>query len=384
MVKRTVQSILSQYMHKRRALIFYGARRTGKTTILNAFAAQLEKHRMINCDLLDGQEAFNIRSPEDIKLAFGNYHYLLIDEAQRVIDIGIKLKTIIDTIPDIQLIVTGSSALDLSNLTNEPLTGRKFEFIIAPLSTEEIYGYDGIESAQSGLRQRLVYGSYPEVYLEKAIPEEIIKEIAGSYLFKDILIFQDVKRPDLMKKLLIAIALKLGSEVSYTELGSLVGLDKKTVERYISLMEQCFIIYRLSSFNRNMRTELKRGVKIYFWDNGIRNSLINNFSPLELRSDVGVLWENYFISERRKQMHNHRASFDHYFWRTITQQEIDLIEIENGKLRAFEIKWNPDRKVKIPDSFMQAYPDAETYTINPTNFLKLLLERYNTSKTGVV
>lgn len=375
MIKRTVQDIISKYIHKKRALIFYGARRTGKTTILNALAQNLENYRLINCDLIDGQEAFNFRSPEDVKLAFGSYRNLLIDEAQRVVDIGIKLKVIIDTLPDIQLFVTGSSALDLSNLTNEPLTGRKFEFVITPFSTQELYDYAGIEAVHGNLRHRLIYGNYPEVFLEPSIPEEIISEIAGSYLFKDILVYQDVKRADLMKKLLIALSLQLGSEISYTELGNLVGLDKKTVERYISLMEQCFIIFRLSSFNRNMRAELKRGSKVYFWDNGIRNALINNFSPLELRNDTGALWENYFISERRKQMQNQRAIFDHYFWRTTTQQEIDLIELENGKLRVFEVKWNPNKKVKFPSSFVSSYPEAELYPINPQNYLQHLLNR---------
>jgi predicted AAA+ superfamily ATPase len=354
--------------------VIYGARRTGKTTILNAIAQDLSNYRYINCDLIDGQEAFNFHNLDELTFSFGAFEYILIDEAQRIPDIGIKLKTIIDALPKAQLIVTGSSALDLSNLTNEPLTGRKFEFITTPFSTRELYDHDKTTAVLSGLRIRMIYGNYPEVYLEKTFPAEIIKEIAGSYLFKDVLIYQDVKRPDLMKKLLIALALQLGSEVSYTELGNTVGMDKKTVERYISLMEQCFIIFRMGSYSRNLRTELKRGIKVYFWDNGIRNALLNNFSPLDKRNDVGALWENYLVSERRKQMLNHRANFDHYFWRTTTQQEIDLIEIENGALRAYEIKWNPSKKVHFPLSFTKKYPKAELISINPSNYLKLLLE----------
>ncbi|HRX76620.1 MAG: ATP-binding protein [Candidatus Cloacimonetes bacterium] len=373
MIQRAVHGVIQKYLHKRRAIIIYGARRTGKTTLLNSIRANLTNFRYINCDLIDGQEAFDFRSLDDLLISFGAFKYILIDEAQRILDVGIKLKAIIDALPDTQIFVTGSSSLDLSNLTNEPLTGRKFEFTLPPLSSNELYDYEGITAVQRGLNIRLIYGNYPEVYLEKTVAEDIIKEIAGSYLFKDILIYQDIKRPDLMKKLLIALALQLGSEVSYTELANSVGMDKKTVERYISLMEQCFIIYRLGSYRRNLRSELKRAVKVYFWDNGIRNALINNFSPPDMRNDIGALWENYYITERRKMMLNRRASFDHYFWRTTSQQEIDLIEIENGALTAFEIKWNPAKRVSYPLSFTQAYPEATLISINPRNYLQGLI-----------
>ncbi|MBW6516868.1 MAG: ATP-binding protein [Candidatus Cloacimonetes bacterium] len=361
-------------MQKKRAIIIYGARRTGKTTILKEISSNLNNVQFINCDLIDGQEGFNFRNQQDIKLSFSRFSYLLIDEAQRVSDIGIKLKAIIDTLPEIQIIATGSSSLDLSNFINEPLTGRKFEFILHPLSTEELYEYEGIDAVIAGLRHRLIFGNYPEVYLEKSMPVEIIKEIAGSYLFKDILVFQDIKRPDLLKKLLIALALQLGNEVSYTELGNNVGLDRKTVERYIHLLEQSFIIYRLGSYSKNLRNELKRGVKVYFWDNGIRNALINNFNPPDMRTDTGALWENYIITERRKQLLNKRANFDHYFWRTTSQQEIDLLEIKNSFLRGFEIKWNPQKAVRTPLAFTKAYPKATFQIINPKNYLEFLLE----------
>ncbi len=373
MIKRTIQSKLQGFMHKQRALILYGARRTGKTTLLNAMAESLNNVHYINCDLIDGQEAFNFRNEEELQFSFGQYSYLLIDEAQRVVDIGIKLKAIIDALPQLQVIATGSSSLDLSNRTNEPLTGRKFEFIIPPLSTAELYTYAGINAVKSGLAQRLIYGNYPEVFLEKNMPQEVIKEIAGSYLFKDLLSFQDIKRPDLLKKLLIALALQLGCEVSYSELANTVGIDKKTVDRYIGLLEQSFIIYRLGSFSKNLRNELKRANKVYFWDNGIRNALINNFSPLDIRNDTGALWENYIITERRKLMLSNRANFDHYFWRTTSQQEIDLIEVENGEISAFEIKWNPEKKVKIPLSFSKGYLTAKTAVINPQTYLQLML-----------
>jgi len=375
MINRTVQELIPKYHGKQRSSIIYGARRTGKTTILNAIAAGLSNYRYINCDLIDGQEAFHFHNLDELQLAFGGFEQILIDEAQRIPDIGLKLKAIIDALPQTQLYVTGSSSLDLSNLTNEPLTGRKFEFVIAPLSTAELYEYDRVTALDSGLRLRMIYGNYPEVYLEKTVPEDIIKEIAGSYLFKDILIYQDIKRPDLMKRLLILLAMQVGSEVSYSELANSIGMDKKTVERYIWLMEESFIIYRLRSYSRNLRTELKRAFKVYFWDNGIRNALINNYNPLDKRGDAGALWENYFITERRKQMLNRRANFEHYFWRTVSQQEIDLIELENAEMRAFEIKLNPAKKTAFPLSFRNAYPEAQTQLVNPANYLSIVLDQ---------
>jgi len=374
MITRTIQNVISGYMHKGRAIIIYGPRRTGKTTILNKFSEQISNYLIINCDLSDGQELLNIKSVQDIELRFGKYDYLLIDEAQRIHDIGITLKAIVDNLPKLQLIVTGSSSLDLSNYTNEPLTGRKFEFIVPPLSSQEIFDYAGIKAVMSDLSVRLIYGNYPEVYLDKTMPEEIVKELAGSYLFKDLLVYQDIKRPDLLKKLLIALALQLGNEVSYNELASIVGMDKKTVERYISLLEQCFIIYRMGSFSRNLRNELKRANKVYFWDNGIRNALIGNFNSLEIRNDVGALWENYFITERRKYQLNRRATFDHYFWRTTTQQEIDLIEVQDAEMKAFEVKWRTDKQAKTPSAFRKSYTGIDVLTINPANYLTFVTD----------
>ncbi len=373
MIQRTVLRQIDRYLHKKRAIILFGARRTGKTTILDALASRFDNHHYINCDLIDGQEAFEFRNRQDIVRNFDRYRYLLIDEAQRIFDIGIKLKSIIDTLPELQIVATGSSSFELSNATIEPLTGRKFEFIVAPLTTWELYDFDGIDAVKSGLQQRLIYGNYPEVYLEKVMPDEIVREIAGSYLFKDVLAYQEIRKPDVLKKLLQALALQVSSEVNNVELGQLLGIDPKTVVHYLDLLEQCFIIYRLGSFSRNLRNELKKGQKIYFWDNGIRNALINNFNPPGLRTDIGALWENYFISERRKLMLNDRIGFEHYFWRTTAQQEVDLIEIVDGRIGAFKLKWNSSKSGKFPRSFRNAYPDAAIHDVNPGNYLDHLL-----------
>jgi len=373
MISRQIEQMIPKFMHKKRAIIIYGARRTGKTTLMQVLSKDLSKLLTINGDFAKSHDLLNINSEEDVRIRFGKYDYLLVDEAQRIADIGLKLKSIIDTLPNLQVIATGSSSLDLSNSTVEPLTGRKFEFILSPLSTAELYDHAGITAVMSALPNRLIYGNYPEVFLAQENAEDILMETAGSYLFRDVLNYQEVKRPDLMKKLLKAIALQVGSQVSYAELGSLVGLDAKTIERYIYLMEQSFILFRVGSYSRNVRNELKRSNKIYFWDNGIRNAMINDFKPLEDRLDIGSLWENYFISERRKYMLYKRHGFEHYFWRTTQKQEIDLIEVTGQELHAFELKWNPNKTPNIPLTFTNNYPEARTNVVNRDNYLPFLV-----------
>jgi uncharacterized protein len=343
--------------------------------LLNALKAGMDNNLQVNCDLIDSQELFNFRSESEIRIRFGRYGNLLIDEAQRIPDIGLKLKSIIDTLPDLQVIATGSSSLDLSNYTKEPLTGRKFEFMLSPFSTNELYLQDGF-TAVGNLESRLLYGNYPEVYLSVHNQEEILKEIAGSYLFKDILSYQEIKRSDLLKKLLQALALQLGNQVSYSELAGIVGIDRKTIERYIYLLEQSFILFRVGSFSRNIRNELKRSQKIYFWDVGIRNAVINSFSPLGQRNDTGALWENYYLAERRKYLLNNRISFEHYFWRTTQKQEIDLVELQGAEITASEIKWSPEKKPRFPLTFTQEYSEAQLLTINRDNYLKQVIDHY--------
>lgn len=375
MITRQIEPTINRYMHKKRAIIIYGARRTGKTTLIRKLSEGKEKLLSINGDYSNSHEILSFRSEAEVMQRFGKYEYLIVDEAQRILDIGLKLKAIIDLLPGLQVIATGSSSLDLSNVTVEPLTGRKYEFILSPLSTAELYEYNGIKAVMSELPTRLIYGNYPEVYLATEDIEDVLMEIAGSYLFRDVLSYQEVNRPDLMKKLLKAIALQMGNQVSYNELGSIVGLDAKTVERYIYLMEQSFILFRLGSYSRNVRNELKRSNKIFFWDNGIRNALIDDFKPLNNRLDIGALWENYFISERRKYVLSSRKGFEHYFWRTTQKQEIDLIETMGQDMNAFELKWNPNKTPKFPTTFSSNYPESKLDIVNRDNYLSYLIDQ---------
>ncbi len=292
--------------------------------------------------------------------------------AQRIDEIGLKLKILIDTQPETQLLVTGSSSLELSFGVNESLTGRKFQHFMYPLSFEEISHSQGQAQALDGLELRLLYGSYPEVVNQAGSERRYLDLIVDSYLYKDLLYQETVRRVDLLKKILQALALQLGSEVSYNEVAKTVGADPATVEHYISLLEQAFVIFRLPSLSRNLRSEIKRGRKIYFWDNGVRNALIANFSPLHLRQDKGALWENFLVSERQKIKQYHQRYSNDYFWRTYTQQKIDYIEESDGLLHAFEFKWNPRKRASFPKSFREAYPDAETQTISQDNFIPFL------------
>jgi predicted AAA+ superfamily ATPase len=312
-------------------------------------------------------------STAELRWIIGNSRLVLIDEAQRVKNIGITLKLIIDNLPDVQLLVSGSSSLDLHNKVNEPLTGRKFEYQLYPFSTEELIGSSSYLEEKSMLEHRMIYGMYPDVVNHADSAKKILLEITNSYLFKDVLSYGDIRRPDVLNKLLTAIALQLGSEVTYSELSNIAGIDRETVVRYLDLLEKVFIIFRLYSFSRNLRNELKKSQKIYFYDNGVRNALVNNFNPLTLRGDTGALWENFTVSERKKFNEYHDNYVFSYFWRTQQQQEIDYIEEKNGTLFAFELKWNERRHKTVPSTFARAYPQHEYKVINRTNYTDFLL-----------
>ena len=273
----------------------------------------------------------------------------------------------------VQIVVTGSSSLELANKINEPATGRLFEYTLYPLSVSELVHHTNEREERRLLHSRLIYGTYPEVVTNHEDAKRLLSNIANSYLYKDLLGYQGIKRPELLQKLVRALALQIGSEVSYNELSNLLGADKGTIESYIRLLEQCFVVFRLESYSRNLRNEIKKGRKIYFYDNGVRNALIGNFSPLELRNDTGALWENMMISERKKRNARLRRYANMYFWRTTSQQEIDLIEEEDGKLTSFEFKWNEKKQVKQASAFASNYPDVPFECITPANYLQFVL-----------
>lgn len=376
MIKRLLEKSIDENLFKGKTLIVLGARQVGKTTLLKQIAGKHGKNKTVqwfNADEIEVQNLFAAPSLASFRAFLQKDALVIIDEAQNIKDIGIKLKLIHDNMPGIQLLVSGSSAFELANTLNEPLTGRKLEFILYPLSFEEMALHHSLFEEHKLLKTRLVFGYYPGIVVN--IGNNIIqalKQLTNSYLYKDILIWSRIKKSDKLVKLLQALAFQVGNQVSYNELAQLVGLDNETVENYIQLLEQSFIIYRLPSFSRNLRNELKRSRKIYFYDNGIRNALINNFNPVELRNDTGALWENFIITERLKYISYHQIYALRYFWRTYSQQEIDYIEEYNGKLYAYEFKWNPRKKAKIPKTFMENYPEAEVKVITPENYFEFI------------
>jgi predicted AAA+ superfamily ATPase len=374
MVKRKVFGLLKERFFKGKALMLVGPRQTGKTTLLKQISSQFGELGTIflNCDEPDTLQKLENTTSTELKAIIGNKKIVLIDEAQRVENIGITLKLIFDNIPDIQLVVSGSSAFDLRNRVNEPLTGRKFEFTLYPFSTAELIDNSSLIEEKRLLEQRMIFGMYPDVVNNPSNASEILFELCNSYLFKDILAYKDIRNPSALSKLLTALALQLGNEASYSELSSTIGIKSETVERYIELLEKAFVIFRLHSFSRNMRNELKKSQKIYFFDNGIRNALIQNFNSLNLRTDAGALWENFMVSERKKHIDYEHIFCNRYFWRTHAQQEIDYIEEHGGTLNAFEFKWNKNKKAKIPSSFASSYPEHKFECITPDNYVGFL------------
>lgn len=373
MIPRLLQNLLLERLNNRKALVILGSRQTGKTTLLKSIQTRLDNSLWLNADEPDVQAVFENSTSSRFKRLLAGHDFVFIDEAQRIEDIGIKLKLIIDEIPEIQVIATGSSSFEIANRTNEPLTGRKWEFHLFPLSYSELISHHGELEERRLLSHRLVFGSYPEVVTSAGDEREVLKQLSDSYLYKDILMWENLKKPDKLLKLLQALAFQLGNEVSYNELGKIVGLDNQTVEKYIQLLEQTYIIFRLGAFSRNLRKELKRSRKIYFYDNGIRNALIANFNTAALRADIGALWENYLISERHKFLHYNRIWANTWFWRTVDQQEIDYLEEREGKLFVWEFKWNSKAKVRLSKTFSKAYPEHEFSVITPENYYDFLI-----------
>jgi predicted AAA+ superfamily ATPase len=368
-VKRDLEKTINSRLFKRKVIVIVGPRQVGKTTLLQLIAESNDKRKLfLNCDEPDIRRKLDLPTSSQLKALIGDAELVFIDEAQRVKDIGITLKLLIDTIPEKQIIVTGSSALELSNSINEPLTGRKYEYKLFPFSFGELSKNQGLMEESRLVEHRMIYGMYPDVVNNQGNEREILTNIASSYLYKDIFEFQDIRKPEIIEKLLQALALQIGNEISFHELSQLVGVDSATIQRYIDLLEKSYIIFHLRSFSRNVRNELKKSRKIYFFDNGIRNALISNFNPLAIRNDVGALWENFLISERMKRKQYSQNFASSYFWRTTQQQEIDYIEDNNDLLSCFEFKWNPGKKAYLSSTFSSNYPKSTFKVINQDNF----------------
>ena len=357
-----------------KAIIIMGARQVGKSTLLKELFAERNDVLWMNGDEQDVRTLFDNLSATRAKAIIGKNNLIVIDEAQRITDIGLKIKLIADQVEGVQVVATGSSSFELANKLNEPLTGRKREFKMFPITFGEMVNHTNMLEELRMIPHRMVYGYYPEVVMSIGDEKTILKELSDSYLYRDILSLDSISKPDKLTKLLQALAHQIGEQVSYNEVGQLIGLDPKTVEKYVDVLEKSYVIFRLGSFSRNLRNELKSSRKIYFWDLGIRNAIIGNFSNIENRADVGALWENYVISERMKKNMYSDSFTNFWFWRTQQQKEIDLLEEEDGKLCAYEFKWNPKKaNVNAPESFTKAYPNATFKVITNNNVDEFLL-----------
>jgi len=371
MINRQISSSIRSKLHLGKAIIILGARQSGKTTLLQDLGKEENNKLYLNCDDADDRNALEIQTIAGVNNLVGKSKLLLIDEAQRVLDIGITLKLIVDSIPGVQVIATGSSSFELSNRINEPLTGRKYEYAMHPFSYLELAEHHGAYQEKRFFANRLIYGSYPDIVNNPGDQQSLLNLLVGSYLYKDVFVFQDLRKPELLDKLLRALALQIGSEVSYTELAQLVGTDHSTVQRYIQLLEHAFILFRLPNYSSNQRNEIKRSRKIYFWDNGVRNCLIEDFRKPDKRDDIGKLWENYIVSERMKMLDNIGLFRKSYFWRNVNNSEIDYLEYYDNKLEAYEIKWNPKRSIRT-EAFKRNYPTASVQRIDPENYVSFL------------
>ena len=371
MIYRKQLDTIKKRLFKEKVILLLGARQVGKTTLLKRLVKDLDvKTEWLNADEGDilNELIAATTSTQLLAMVGKGTKLVIIDEAQQVPNIGLKLKLLIDTSPNIQVIATGSSSFDLLNRTNEPLTGRKRLFYLYPLSFAEMAAYSSYREEKRMLERRLIYGYYPEVVNSPGNEKEVLLEIAQSYLYKDILRHDGIRKSVVLEKLLKALAFQVGSEVNFNELAKTVGgIDRNTVEKYIDLLEKTYVIYKLPALNRNMRNEIKKGKKYYFFDNGIRNVLINNFSSLDYRFDKGALWENFLLSERIKQNHYTGRTPNTYFWRTLDQAKIDYIEESDGILNAFEMKWDKT-KIRFPNSFLKSYPNHQTKLVNKDNF----------------
>lgn len=373
MIKRALERLVIPKLIDQKAIIVFGPRQAGKSTLLD----MIKPHLASPIALWDGDES-DIREklahPTSTRLhsMIGQCKTVIIDEAQRIENIGLCIKLIVDKMKDVKVIASGSSSFELANRINEPLTGRKWEYYLYPMSYGEMVQETSALEENRLLAHRLIYGYYPELIVKPGDEQHRLKQLADSYLYKDLLTWEKIQKPDKLEKLVQALAYQMAQLVNYHELGQLCGLNSETVEKYIHLLEKAFIVYRMPTYSRNLRNEIKKMNKIYFYDNGLRNAVINQFNPITLRNDAGQLWENWFVTERLKYLKNNGILANRFFWRTTAQQEIDYIEEAGDTVMGFECKWNPKAKGKITRVFNVAYPNASTQMVTPVNFEQYL------------
>ena len=366
MYSRFLYEIIHKRINTGKAIILIGPRQVGKTTLIKEIL-ESKDYLFLDGDDPKTRTILNEPNTEEIRRIIGRYKFIFIDEAQRIEGVGLTMKIITDQFKDVQLFTSGSSSFDLANKINEPLTGRKWEYQLFPISWEEYENHHGYLHSEQQLKNRLLYGFYPDVLNNAGDEISILRNLVNSYLYRDILAHSNLRKPEILDKLIQAIALQVGSEVNYSELAQIVNVDKNTVSKYIDILQKGYIIFKLGSFSKNVRNEIKTNKKIYFYDNGIRNMIIGNFDPIDLRTDKGAIWENFLISERVKQIEYKQSLARIYFWRTKQQQEVDFVEDIGGKISGYEFKWNDRKTKKLPKTFTDAY-NAESNIISRKNF----------------
>ena len=366
MYSRTLENTIKEKINSGKAIVLVGARQVGKTTFVKKILEN-EDYLFLDADDPTIRNLLSSPNTEQIRAILADNKTVFLDEAQRIDGIGLTLKIITDQFKDVQLFVSCSSSFDLGNRLNEPLTGRKWEYELFPITWEEYENKLGFIKTEQQLENRLLFGFYPEVLNSPGKEREILKNLVNSYLYRDILAFSEIRKPEVLEKLLLALALQMGSEVNYNELSQIVGINKVTIQKYIEILEKGYIVFRLTSFSRNVRNEIKRNRKVYFYDNGIRNMIIGNFNQLDLRLDKGALWENFLVSERRKQNTYKDTFAKMYFWRTKQQQEIDFVEEKEDVITGYEFKWKAKNNIRLPETFVKAY-NAKSEVIDRNNF----------------
>jgi predicted AAA+ superfamily ATPase len=366
MYSRLLKDKIAAKFGRGKAIMLIGPRQVGKTTLIKEIIEDQE-FLFLDGDDPEVRKLMTLPNTEKLRSIIGTAKVVFIDEAQRIEGIGLTSKIITDQFKDVQLIISGSSSFDLNNQLNEPLTGRKWEYNMLPISWEEYQNKHGYLVAEQQLENRMLYGFYPDVLNHPGEEREILNTLVSSYLYRDILAFSGIRKPETLEKLLQAIALQVGSEVNYNELALMVGVDKNTISKYIDILQQGFVLFKLGSFSRNIRNEIKSNKKIYFYDNGVRNMILGDFSPLDMRMDKGALWENFLIAERVKQNLYKETYAKTYFWRSKQQQEVDFVEEKNGKIDGFEFKWKSKPSTKLPKTFVEGYNATQTI-IDRENF----------------